>query len=168
LFHKTAVILFPILMLMPVGCAYHLGAPNASASSSGVMIVSPPLVDNQTGVPGLEERFLDSLLLLSREYPELRIVAGDKGIPVTVVVRKAATDIIVKDKLDRVVESRRHLIADVTVGDGPAVVIDTGRLSAGEGLALNRRIGADSIAQQQAVDALARAVLDLISSGGNR
>ncbi|HHN46962.1 MAG TPA: hypothetical protein ENN09_05925 [Planctomycetes bacterium] len=157
----------PLVLLLSVGCAYRWGGVNPSASTSP-LLVNPPLVENLSGVPGLDERFLEAFLAAAGEYPELRVLAGASAVNVTVVVRRAGSDILVKDDLDRVVEARRWLVADVAVGGAPPVRVDTSRTSAAFGLELRRRPGAAVLAQDDAVFALARAVADFLVAGGER
>jgi len=131
------------------------------------LLVQVPVVTNLTGVPGLEERFTEAFLAAAHEYPEVRVVAGKSGLSVGVVVKLADTDILVKDNLDRVVEARRRLIAEVNAGNSGPVTVDTDELTAGQGLDLRRRAGSTAKAENEAVSALARAVLDVIIRGGS-
>ncbi|MBN1807892.1 MAG: hypothetical protein JW909_02410 [Planctomycetes bacterium] len=144
------------------GCAYRWGGESPAAGSTDTLIVNIAHVENLTGVPGIEEELTEALIVAAREFPGLQIAAGSSGVPVTVVVKTAASDILVRDDLDRVVETRRRLVADVAVGDEQPVRIDTGDLAAGTGLELARRAGSAGIARNQAVAELAMAVLELV------
>lgn len=151
------------VFLVTAGCAYHWGGP----AGQGVrpVLVQVPVITNLTGVPGLDERFLTAFLEAAREYPDVRVAAGSDGLPVAVVVRSAVTDTLVRGGLDEAIEARRRVLADVTVGGGPPVAVDTGALSAGQGLDLRRRPGSAAGAERESLFSLARAVLDIISNG---
>ena len=151
------------VLMAVAGCAYHWGGP--AGRGAGPVLVQVPTVANLSGVPGLDERFLKVFLEAAREYPDVRVAAGSGGLPIAVVVKSAVTDTLVRGGLDEVIEARRRVLADVSVGGGPAVAVDTGALSAGQGLDLKRRPGTASGAERESLLSLARAVLDIISNG---
>jgi len=156
-----------VCLLLGAGCAYQWGSGITGSEGKKPLLVQVPAVTNLTGVPGLEERFVEAFIATAREYPEVRVIAGNSGISVTVVVKSADTDILVKDNLDRVVEARRRLIAEVTSGNGGPVTVDADELTAGQGLDLRRRPGSTAHAESETISALARAVLDVIVRGGS-